>query len=89
MSIIVFILLLISGIVGIHNVVLTNIYGTISVTSEASTLIPQIIVSCKKKNASNLAISMVVLWLIGDSCKFVYNIKYNKVYLLSKKLHME
>ena len=77
MSIIVFILLLISGIVGIHNVVLTNIYGTISVTSEASTLIPQIIVSCKKKNASNLATSMVVLWLIGDSCKFVYNIKYH------------
>ena len=77
MSIIVFILLLISGVIGIHNVILTNIYGTISVTSEASTLIPQIIVSCKKKNASNLATSMVALWLIGDSCKFVYNLKYH------------
>ena len=77
MSLMVFTLLLISGVVGIHNVVLTNIYGTISVISEASTLIPQIIVSCKTKNASNLATSMVALWLIGDSCKFVYNIKYN------------
>ena len=77
MSLMVFTLLLISGVVGIHNVVLTNIYGTISVISEASSLIPQIIVSCKTKNASNLATSMVALWLIGDSCKFVYNIKYN------------
>ena len=77
MSIFVFILLLISGLVGIHNVILTNIYGTISVTSEASTLIPQIIVSCRKKNASNLATSMVALWLIGDTCKFIYNLKYH------------
>ena len=45
-------------------------------TSEASTLIPQIIVSCRTKNASNLSSSMVFLWFIGDSCKFVYNIKY-------------
>lgn len=76
MSLTVFVLLIISGVIGIHNVVLTNIYGTISVISEASTLIPQIIVSCKTKNASNLSFSMVVLWFIGDSCKFVYNINY-------------
>ena len=76
MFLIVIILLLISGVIGIHNVVLTNVYGTISVTSEASTLIPQIIVSCRTKNASNLSGSMVFLWFIGDSCKFVYNIKY-------------
>ena len=72
----VFFLLVISGVVGIHNVFLTNIYGTVSVISEASTLIPQIIVGCRTKNASNLSFSMVVLWFIGDSCKFVYNIKY-------------
>ena len=77
MSLTVFVLLIISGVVGIHNVVLTNIYGTISVISEASTLIPQIIVSCRTKNASNLSFSMVVLWFIGDSCKFVYNIQYH------------
>lgn len=76
MSLIVFILLLICGVVGIHNVFLTNLIGTISVISESSTLIPQIIVSCKTKNPSNLSTSMVALWLIGDSCKFVYNIKY-------------
>ena len=76
MSLFVFILLVISGVVGIHNVFLTNIYGTISVTSEASTLIPQIIVSCRTKNASNLSFSMVALWFIGDSCKLVYNINY-------------
>ena len=76
MLLIIFFLLIISGVIGIHNVILTNIYGTISVITESSTLIPQIIVSCKTKNASNLATSMVVLWLIGDSCKFVYNIKY-------------
>ena len=76
MSLIVFVLLLISGLIGIHNVLLTNIYGTISVTSEASTLIPQILVSCRTKNAGNLSTSMVALWFIGDSCKFIYNLKY-------------
>jgi uncharacterized protein with PQ loop repeat len=77
MSLSVLILLVISGVVGIHNVFLTNIYGTISVISEASTLIPQIIVSCRTKNASNLSFSMVLLWFIGDSCKFVHNINYH------------
>ena len=76
MSLIVFVLLLLSGLIGIHNALLTNIYGTISVTSEASTLIPQIIVSCRTKNAGNLSTSMVALWFIGDSCKFFYNLKY-------------
>ena len=76
MFLMVIILLLICGVIGIHNAILTNIIGTISVISEASTLIPQIIVSCKTKNASNLSMSMVVLWFIGDSCKFVYNIIY-------------
>ena len=76
MSLIVFVLLLISGVIGIHNMILTNIYGVISVITETSSLIPQIIISCKTKNASNLASSMVGLWLIGDSCKFVYNLKY-------------
>ena len=70
------VLLIICGVVGIHNAILVNIIGTISVTSEASTLIPQIIVSCQKKNASNLSMSMVALWFFGDSCKFVYNIIY-------------
>lgn len=76
MSLSVFILLIISGVVGIHNVYLTNIYGTLSVIFEASTLIPQIIVTFRTKNASNLSFSMVLLWFIGDSCKFIYNIKY-------------
>ena len=76
MSLFIFALLIISGVIGIHNVFLTNIFGTISVTSEASTLIPQIIVSCRTKNASNLSFSMVLLWFIGDSCKLIYNIKY-------------
>ena len=76
MFLMVIILLLICGVIGIHNAILTNIIGTISVISEASTLIPQIIVSCKTKNASNLSMSMVALWFIGDSCKFVYNIIY-------------
>ncbi len=76
MSLIVFFLLIISGVLGIHNVFLTNIYGTISVLAEVLTLIPQIIVSCKTKNSGNLSTSMVALWAIGDSCKFVYNIIY-------------
>ena len=76
MSLIALVLLLISGLIGIHNVLLTNIYGTISVTSEASTLIPQILVSCRTKNAGNLSTIMVALWFIGDSCKFIYNLKY-------------
>ena len=76
MSLIALVLLLISGLIGIHNVLLTNIYGTISVTSEASTLIPQILVSCRTKNSGNLSTSMVALWFIGDSCKFIYNLKY-------------
>jgi uncharacterized protein with PQ loop repeat len=76
MSLIALVLLLISGLIGIHNLLLTNIYGTISVTSEASTLIPQILVSCRTKNAGNLSTSMVALWFIGDSCKFIYNLKY-------------
>ena len=76
MSLIVFFLLTICGIFGIHNIFLTNVLGTISVTSEASTLIPQIILACKNKKTTNLSSYMVTLWLIGDSCKFVYNIKY-------------
>ena len=76
MLLIILILLLICGVVGIHNVILVNIIGTISVISEASTLIPQIIVSCKTKNASNLSMSMVALWFFGDTCKFIYNIIY-------------
>ena len=76
MALIVFILLVISGVLGIHNVFLVNVYGTISVTSEASTLIPQIIVSCKTKKTGNLATSMVALWAFGDTCKFIYNIIY-------------
>ena len=76
MALIILVLLLISGLIGIHNVLLTNIYGTISVTAEASTLIPQILVSCRTKNSGNLSTSMVALWFIGDSCKFIYNLKY-------------
>jgi len=76
MFLIILILLLIFGVVGIHNIILVNIIGTISVILEAITLIPQIIVSCKKKNASNLSMSMVALWFLGDSCKFIYNIIY-------------
>ena len=76
MWLIILILLIISGVIGIHNVYLTNIYGTISVVSETSTLVPQIIVSFKKKNASNLSTTMVILWLIGEVAKFIYNIKY-------------
>ena len=76
MSLYVFVLLIISGVIGIHNVILTNILGTISVASETSTLIPQIIISCRTKNASNLSFSMVFLWFIGESCKLIYNIYY-------------
>jgi hypothetical protein len=47
-------MLLICGVIGIHNPILVNIIGTISVIAEASTLIPQIIVSFRKKEASNL-----------------------------------
>ena len=76
MFLIILILLLICGVVGIHNVILVNIIGTISVITEASTLIPQIIVSCKTKNARNLSMSMVALWFFGDTCKLIYNIIY-------------
>ena len=76
MFLVIIILLLICGVIGIHDKVLVNVIGTISVVSEASTLIPQIIVSCRKKNASNLSMSMVALWFFGDTCKFIYNIIY-------------
>ena len=77
MFLIVLFLLLICGVIGIHNPILVNVIGTISVISEASTLIPQIIVSCRTKNASNLSMSMVALWFFGDTCKFIYNIIYD------------
>ena len=76
MLFIILILLLICGVVGIHNPILVNIIGTISVISEASTLLPQIVVSCKKKNASNLSMTMVALWSLGECCKLIYNILY-------------
>ena len=76
MLFIILILLLICGVVGIHNPILVNIMGTISVITEASTLLPQIVVSCKKKNASNLSMTMVALWSLGECCKFIYNIIY-------------
>jgi hypothetical protein len=77
MLLIVLFLLLICGVIGIHNPILVNVIGTISVISEASTLIPQIIVSCRTQNASNLSMSMVALWFFGDTCKFIYNIIYD------------
>lgn len=76
MLFIILILLLICGVVGIHNPILVNIMGTISVITEASTLLPQIVVSCKKKNASNLSMTMVALWSLGECCKLIYNILY-------------
>ena len=76
MLFIILILLIICGVVGIHNPILVNIMGTISVITEASTLLPQIVVSCKKKNASNLSMTMVALWSLGECCKFIYNIIY-------------
>ena len=76
MLFIILILLIICGVVGIHNPILVNIMGTISFITEASTLLPQIVVSCKKKNASNLSMTMVALWSLGESCKFIYNIIY-------------
>ena len=76
MLFIILILLLICGVVGIHNPILVNILGTISVITEASTLLPQIVVSCKKKNASNLSMTMVALWSLGECCKLIYNILY-------------
>ena len=76
MLFIILILLLICGVVGIHNPILVNIIGTISVITEASTLLPQIVVSCKKKNASNLSMTMVALWSLGECCKLIYNILY-------------
>ena len=76
MLFIILILLLICGVVGIHNPILVNIMGTISVITEASTLLPQIVVSCKKKNASNLSMTMVALWSLGECCKLIYNIIY-------------
>ena len=76
MLFIILILLLICGVVGIHNPILVNIMGTISFITEASTLLPQIVVSCKKKNASNLSMTMVALWSLGECCKLIYNILY-------------
>ena len=76
MFLIIIFLLLICGVIGIHNIVLVNVIGTISVITEASTLIPQIIVSCRTKKVGNLSMSMVGLWFIGDTCKFIYNIIY-------------
>ena len=76
MLFIILILLLICGVVGIHNPILVNIIGTISFITEASTLLPQIVVSCKKKNASNLSMTMVALWSLGECCKLIYNILY-------------
>ena len=76
MLFIILILLIICGVVGIHNPILVNIMGTISFITEASTLLPQIVVSCKKKNASNLSMTMVALWSLGECCKFIYNIIY-------------
>ena len=77
MLLIVFFLLIISGVIGIHNKFLTNLYGTVSVISEVCTLIPQIIVSFRKKDSSNISSLMVLLWFLGDTCKFIYNIVYN------------
>ena len=76
MFLIIIFMLLICGVIGIHNPILVNIIGTISVIAEASTLIPQIIVSFRKKEASNLSMPMVALWFFGDTCKFIYNIIY-------------
>lgn len=76
MSFIVLVLLVISGVVGIHNVFLTNIFGSLSVVAETGTLIPQIIVTCRTKISSNLSSLMVALWLVGESCKLIYNILY-------------
>ena len=76
MLIIILFLLLISGLIGIHNKVLSNFYGTISVIFEAFTCAPQMITNFQTKNTKNVSSPMIVLWLIGDTAKMIYNIIY-------------
>ena len=76
MFIIILFLLLVSGLIGIHNPVLSNFFGTISVIFEAITCAPQLITNFQTKNTKNVSAPMIILWLIGDTSKMIYNIIY-------------
>ena len=76
MLLIVFAFIVFGAITGIHNAFIANLFGTLSVIFEILTLVPQIIVSYKTKNAKNLSTLMVTLWLLGECGKLIYNIVY-------------
>ena len=76
MFLIILFLLLISGISGLHNPILVNLFGTVSVIFEAITCAPQIISNFRSRNTKNVSLTMIVLWLIGGLSKTIYNILY-------------
>ena len=76
MFLIILFLLLVSGLIGIHNQFLSNLFGTVSVIFEALTCAPQMITNFQSKNTKNISALMVVLWFIGDTAKMIYNIIY-------------
>ena len=54
-----------------------DIIGTVSVSIETFIEIPQIKENCKTKNTKNLSGAMVIMWLLGDLFKTIYNIIYH------------
>ena len=72
-----FILLIICNIiVGTKYTKFYDVIGLVSVSIETFIEIPQIKENCKTKNTKNLSGAMVIMWLLGDLFKTIYNIIY-------------
>ena len=56
--------------------ILFDIIGGISAIFETMICGPQIIENCRTKNTKNVSCLMIFLWMLGDTFKFLYNVKY-------------
>ncbi len=63
-------------IIGLKNTKFYEFVGVLSVSIETFIGIPQIKENCVLKNAKNLSVAMIFMWLIGDIFKAIYNFIY-------------
>ena len=74
MFFIIFVLTVICSLINTN--FLYNIIGGISAIFEILICGPQIIENFKTKNTKNVSCLMIFLWMLGDTFKFLYNVKY-------------
>ena len=76
MSFLGFTLTLLGTIIG-KNRFYYHLLGILSAFFESLTCVPQVVSNYRTKNTRNISFTMMFLWLLGDSFRLYYNIKFN------------